>query len=351
MQSQFFINGISFPKPWREMEPWLSDLFAALTRAGLGSVQFELEAPNSRKSRSLVDLNGAQRKLQEGKKGAYVLRSVAANDEIVEFYDHGQILDLRVDCRISERGRPTLDDMMQLAGGINDSVSGLGVIGPIFHLALPSVNYPRPLPPRKSPHWHPNVVAYFLSRAYYDSGTSVVDPETFERLQRESLPAGLIRRNARDLLIIQAVDHLSDEAKLKRQLYVLEQWIGGTLNLPRDEDFEAEGDQVWRIWGADRVKPFSFYDESTRTAYKVVAEDARQELDRETTTELHEALPMRTLPDGRAIKSTMVIFALREGAIANLELVKALGGSGVLYRDSEGRFWNPDPPGDWIRQQ
>jgi hypothetical protein len=347
MKVKFSVNRINFSKPWRQAEGWLDHLFEALRRAGLEQDKFEIDTPRG-KNRSPVDLEAAKQKLLDGKTGAYVLQSVAGG-EIIDFYDHGQLLDLIIESQLLQNDCPSLDGMVQLAVDLNNSVQGLGTVGPIFHLSLPEMKYPRPLPPRKSAHWHPNVMIYFLSRTYYESGKAV-SPQTLQRLQQEALPAGIIRREIGDLLVIQATDQLADETKLKRQLSLLEEWIGTTLDLASDEDFTADGDQLWRVYKSERVKPFSFYDEPTKTAYKVVAETGDNKLDDETREELAEILKLRQLPDGRPITSTMVIFAFRDGAVANLELIRELGGSGVLYRDSQGEFWNPDPPGEWIRK-
>jgi hypothetical protein len=350
MQSRFVVNRIDFGRPWRQADRWLDQLFEALIRAGFGFGAFEVETPGGRKSQSPIDFSKVKLKLKNGKPGPYVFRSVVEGGEVIDFYDYGQMLNMIIDCRLSQNNPPSLNTIVQLAIDLNNSVNGLGMIGPVFNLSLPGLKYPRPLPPRKSAQWPPNVLVYFLSRTYYESGTPAVSRETFELLRRESLPTGAIRREVGDLLIIQATDQLTEEAKLKQQLSALERWIGRVLDLPRDEDFSAEGDQLWRVYRSDRVKPFSFYDEPTKTAYKVVAETGENKLDEETRSELGEILKLRQLPDGRPIKSTMVIFAFPDGAKANLELIRELGGSGVLYRDSEGDFWNPDPPGDWIRE-
>lgn len=242
----------------------------------------------------------------------------------------------------------SLDKINLLAVEINSIVLQYGNIGPVFALRLLDFDYPRPLPPRLAVWWPPNAIVYYVSAAHFSQRSS--DGLAMLALLKDApLPQGLIRRQHDDLLVIQAAEKLEPREELEQQLYKLEVWIGKTLNLRFDQKYQANGDQRTDIWSKEVVKPFSFYDASTRTGYKVVAEDRDDELDAETWKELEEVLPLRALPDGRPVDATRVVLVERVAALKHLPRIRELGGSGVLYLGQDGALWNPEPPGRWIR--
>jgi hypothetical protein len=349
LRAQIVIRGFSFPNPWRQTPGWMAGLLALLMPAPVGGGPVDLAMPNGRRRENLT-LDAASGLLESGKSGSYTLTSQRAEAITLTLTDHGTELDAQVDIPAGPGGVESLESVVERAAALDAHTRPIGTIGPVFWVVLPSIRYPRPLPPRISPHWVPNVIAYFLSRRFYHSGSESIHLSTFQRLEAASPPDDIVRESAEDLLVIRGRGPLTDPKALKRQLSSLESWIGVTLRLPRDQEFLANGDQLWRVWKSARVAPFSFYDEATRIGYKVVAETAANELDQETLAELKELLPLRQLPDGRTINSTVVIFAFREGAVANLRAIRELGGEGALYRDAQGAFWNPDPPGDWVRE-
>ena len=244
--------------------------------------------------------------------------------------------------------QPTPNDFTTMAVELNNACLKHGTIGPTFTLRWYDPDYPRPLPPRFDRAWPPGAVAYYLSAAYY-LNQSADKQATFPLLRDAPLPQGLIRQQYDDLLVIQAAEKFEPRKEFELNLYKLELWIGKTLDLKLARDYQANGDKRSTIWSKEIVKPFSFYDDSTRTGYKVVAENRDDELDAETWKELEEILPLRSLPDGRPVNATRVIFVGREAALLHLPRIYELGGSRVLYLSEDGDLWNPAPPGQWIR--
>lgn len=345
------IRGFSLKQPWRRTPGWIEGLLNRLSPDPLGKDAWHLELPNGQKHEG-VSLADAARRMESGKTGSYKLQSARMTNWLVTLTDYGPELDVQVEGVHHPEGVRSLEGEMQRAAALNAHVMPVGRIGPVYWISLPSIQYPRPLPPRISGQWVPGVIAYVLSRAFYASGAESIDPAALRRIEGAPPPDELIRENVDDdLVAVRGRGPLDDRTALRRQLSAMEAWIGQTLGLPQDQEFLDTGDQLWRVWKSTRIPPFSFFDEATRIGYKVVAETATHEIDTETLTELRAVLPVRALSDGRPVDSTMVIFAFREGAVRNLGLVRDLGAAGALYRDEKGAFWNPEPGGEWRRDR
>jgi hypothetical protein len=56
----------------------------------------------------------------------------------------------------------------------------------------------------------------------------------------------------------------------------------------------------------------------------------------------------RKLPDGTPLEQLRLIAPTRDVALALRGRATAVGATAVLYADSSGRWWNPNPPGPWI---
>jgi hypothetical protein len=242
----------------------------------------------------------------------------------------------------------SLNQLTTMAVALNNACLKHGNIGPTFSLRWMEPDYPRPLPPRSHPAWPPGAVAYYLSAAYHAS-EGPDSQAMFALLKDAPLPQGILRQQQGDLLVIQAAEHIEPREEFESQLYKLEVWVGRLLDLKFDPAYQANGDKKVSVWSKENGKPFSFYDDSTRIGYKVVAEGRGDELDAETWAELEAMLPLRSLPDGRPVKATRVILVGRAAALRHLPRIRELGGSAALYLDEDGELWDPAPAGRWIR--
>jgi hypothetical protein len=345
-QAHLYVHAFNFRKAWREAGGGPEMIVAQLAPAGLADDHYELETPRGKRSEAAT-CKAAAKAIRNGEEGAYVVRARTAGAATLELYDYGTMLSATISVPLSDGTLSLLLSLVDLAKKLDTGMAEFGDIGPTMWLILPGRSYPRPLPPRRSPRVGEAVWAYFFSRSYFRDQPNESWKSNLKKLENAPLAPNLVRESDGDLLVIRVERGREDRAALLDGLGQLEKWIGETLDLPRDQDFKENGDQRWPVWQPERIKPFSFYDVAKKIAYKVVAEDAQQHLDPETMAELATALPLRKMPDGRAIVSTMVVFVERGGAVANLSAMQRLGAAGTLYRDSED-FWNPKPPGDWI---
>ena len=347
IQSLKFTDG---PRAWWNDDGRLGELLLPIQEAAFGDIPVKLEIVSGKNDLRFAHLSEIAPVLARSGKGIY--RAVGDDPSRL------RRLTLSVDERSlaitltvqvgPEDHQPSLNQLTEMAVELNNACLKHGNIGPTFTLRWFEPDYPRPTPPRFDSSWPPGAVAYYLSAAYH-ANKGPDSQALFALLRDAHAPQGIVRQQRGDLLVIQAAESMEPREAFESQLYKLEVWIGKLLDLKFDPDYQAGGDKKVSIWSKEKGKPFSFYDNSLRIGYKVVAEGRGDELDAETWEELEAVLPLRSLPDGRPVRATRVILVGREAALRHLPRIRELGGSAVLYLGEDGELWDPAPAGRWIR--
>jgi hypothetical protein len=231
--------------------------------------------------------------------------------------------------------------LRELLEGFHAGYCRRALVGPVLAITLQNVDYARPRKQHNHKQWLPGAIMlgacerFFASRGPAERGRLAM-------LERRSLPAGLSRRKSGDLLVI--ATEATEGMELSRQRTLLEEWIGDTLALPLDEDFDRRGDKRIIVAERERAGQMGFYDPGSKTLFKAAPEMKGDDLDAATRKRLEDILRRETLPDGRAIRAKRIVFIGRPAAIRWLPWVAERGGT-VAYLDTDGQMWDPAPEG------
>jgi hypothetical protein len=214
-------------------------------------------------------------------------------------------------------------------------------VGPILAITLRHVDYDRPRPLHNDPQFPAGSVTLGVCQRFSES-RGAEGRRRFETLRSRPLPSGLVRHQSGDLVVLET--EATGGAELSRQRSLLEKWIGESLKLSLDEDFDERGDKRVMVWQREKAGEFGFYDAATSTLYKSAPELKNDDLDLGTLRLLERTLGLAALPDGREIRAKRVVFVRRPAALRWLPWVSERGGF-VAYLGEDGELWEPAPDG------
>ncbi len=230
----------------------------------------------------------------------------------------------------------------------HDSLPPGFLLGPRLDAAAPDVLHPRPLPPRFHRYFGRGCLANFLSRDFHFQHENG-EPEAYERMSSAPLPPGARRTVKGGLLVLSWSEGIGTEAQVAAAQSAQEKWLGETLRLPIDGDFDETGARAVDLGPfVERRPPLTFYAPGTGNGYKAVYADEQGGVDEQVFGELASWIESGRLPDGTRLSELRLIAPGRAGALAVRGRALAMGCKAVYYPCGDNRMWDPFPEGSWL---
>jgi hypothetical protein len=252
----------------------------------------------------------------------------------------GQVLD--------EHREDVLDKMVHASCRIHEKVDSR--IGPVFNVALLGSPFPRVRPPRAEPPWPVGSLVDFFCESYFKGNL----PDKFpgvEKMKSAPMPTGATRHYCGDMLVLQWVGSMADQFAVRRQRSRQAVWMGKTLGLRIDSGFNEYGDSVVTVASKSQRPELTFYDEFLRRGYRAIVEYPGGVIDEPMVKSMAELIRAGTLADGSELTTVYFIAPSRDSALRLLPRLKNIGARGVLYPGADNELWDPEPEGDWLKDE
>lgn len=253
-----------------------------------------------------------------------------------------------------QRHRQTLlDQLSQILAAVRGHFAGLAGLGfgyayPVHDLAN-GFDYPRPRPPREHSSIQIYSVVEYLDLAFHRSGHGEAAPDGIAALLGEPLPDFAKKLERDELVELRFAADPGDEADLSRGASAHELWLASHLPTRVEGGYNALGDLIERVVGDERPEqPLTLYSPTSELGYKAVVVLPGGKAEEGAWAAAASVVASGKLADGRPVRAVKLIVPLRDQALATSAAAKRAGFAGVLYPDDSGRYWDPDPPGQWL---
>lgn len=261
-------------------------------------------------------------------------------------------LGVEIRCRDAElraRQRTILDDVLAVPRAIHRArcVGGLriGFVAPIVS-ARASYAYPRPRPPRRHVAINLGAIVDLVDRPWQRTKGDE-DARQILAMTEGELPAPARRLEKDGLTELRWAESFEDRAALDRGCLAHEEWLGRHLTTRIDPPYDERGDAAEPMRGLEARAGLTRYDPRGKIAYVAVVILPDGEPEEHYWASALELVKKRATSDGAPVEKVRLIVPLRRLALAFTARAKEHGIDAVLYPGEDGRWWNPDPPGDW----
>jgi hypothetical protein len=204
--------------------------------------------------------------------------------------------------------------------------------------------YPRLRPPVMVGWGTMTQIAQYIDVRFHDDPRLRGSPDIVNKVARAAVPVGVERIERDELVILRWLDSVANPIDVATALSQYERWLSRLLPTQPAYGYNDLGDLEDAPEERVAKAPWTFYDERRKVAYKAIMVDSDGGVDDDLWTSLVQAIK------GGAKTNTKVrlIVPLRDLALGLRVRARAAGFDAVLYVDEERRFWNPDPPGEWV---
>lgn len=268
-------------------------------------------------------------------------------------------LDLRNDrseVRLMVRGEPlaarashALDDLIGAVQAVVAALAGAAGLSD-GHLQADfngrEFDFPRPRPPRENSRYPERSIVTFIDGGFHASEAAFSRPGDLDALTSPAPAAPAKVSTAGGLTTVRFARTL-DDAELTRAASDHAQWIADRIDTDLAFGFNEEGDQLEERGPTKPMPPLTLYDREYEIGYKAVVVFPDGTYERGAWDEAKKVAKAGKLPDGTVVTAVKIVVPLREHCAVVADAARTAGFDAVVYGDSDGNFWNPDPPGNW----
>lgn len=343
------------PGWWREPR-WLATLLEGLRVARLLERFGSYKPPRARRRRPLVSLDELVQESVNWRAGVCQLNEQAQNPDAgvradLEINDQG--FGILLSSPLDDASNPPtnmLDQLITFVISVHASFSPVAWFGPTANVSARGIDFRRLRPPRMHPQFGMANLLDFFCREFHTQHPWG-SPDEFEKLSHAPLPAGVLRWEADDLLILRWVEDLTDVQKVAERLTLHEQWFARVLKPPVHPLYNELGDYELVPMGAKPHPPLTLYEADHQRGYQAVFVQPDGRADEEALRDMHAWVQARSLPDGTPLRELYLIAPNREGAIRLRDRTMQIGAKAVYYPGEGNTWFDPFPPGLWLERE